>query len=58
MNPNRENKTIRKSRTTDMGFSLIELLIVVAVILIIVAIAIPNFIQSKIRANEASQRLK
>jgi type IV pilus assembly protein PilA len=54
MNPNRENKTIRKSRTTDMGFSLIELLIVVAVILIIVAIAIPNFIQSKIRANEAS----
>ena len=36
------------------GFSLIELLIVVAVILTIAAIAIPNFIQSKIRANEAA----
>ncbi len=36
------------------GFSLIELLIVVAVILTIAAIAIPNFIRSKMRANEAS----
>jgi type IV pilus assembly protein PilA len=36
------------------GFSLIELLIVVAIILIIAAIAIPNFIQSRIAANEAS----
>jgi type IV pilus assembly protein PilA len=36
------------------GFSLIELLIVVAVILIIAAIAIPNFIRSKMRANEAA----
>jgi prepilin-type N-terminal cleavage/methylation domain-containing protein len=36
------------------GFSLIELLVVVAVILIIVAIAIPNFIHSRMRANEAS----
>ena len=36
------------------GFSLIELLIVVAVILIIAAIAIPTLIRSKIAANEAS----
>jgi type IV pilus assembly protein PilA len=36
------------------GFSLIELLIVVAIILIIAAIAIPNLIRSRISANEAS----
>ena len=35
------------------GFSLIELLIVVAIILIIAAIAIPNLIKSKLAANEA-----
>jgi type IV pilus assembly protein PilA len=38
----------------NRGFSLIELLLVVAVILIIAAIAIPNFLQSRLRANEAS----
>ena len=36
------------------GFSLIELLIVVAIILIIAAIAIPNFMRSRIAANQAS----
>jgi len=36
------------------GFSLIELLIVVAIILILAAIAIPNFLRSKIAANEAT----
>ena len=36
------------------GFSLIELLLVVAVILIISAIAVPNFLRSRLRANEAS----
>ncbi|MGB6430177.1 MAG: prepilin-type N-terminal cleavage/methylation domain-containing protein [Candidatus Acidiferrales bacterium] len=41
-------------RTSERGFSLVELLIVVAVILIIAAIAIPNFITSKLRANESA----
>lgn len=36
------------------GFSLIELLIVVAIILIIAAIAIPNMLRARIAANEAS----
>ncbi|HET9742136.1 MAG TPA: prepilin-type N-terminal cleavage/methylation domain-containing protein [Terriglobales bacterium] len=36
------------------GFSLIELLIVVAIILIIAAIAIPNLLRAKMSANEAS----
>ncbi len=36
------------------GFSLIELLLVVAVILIISAIAIPSFLRSRMRANEAN----
>jgi type IV pilus assembly protein PilA len=36
------------------GFSLIELLIVVAIILIIVSIAIPNLLRSKMSANEAA----
>jgi len=36
------------------GFSLIELLIVVAIILIIAAIAIPNLLRSKMSANDAA----
>jgi type IV pilus assembly protein PilA len=36
------------------GFSLIELLIVVAIILIIAAIAIPNLLRSKMSANESA----
>lgn len=38
----------------NAGFSLIELLIVVAIILIIAAIAIPNMLRSRMAANQAS----
>ena len=41
-------------KNSSKGFSLIELLIVVAIILIIAAIAIPNLLRSRIAANQAS----
>lgn len=45
---------LNRRRGTNAGFSLIELLIVVAIILVIAAIAIPNFLRARMAANEAA----
>jgi type IV pilus assembly protein PilA len=50
----KSNKEPKACNRSNAGFSLIELLVVVAVILIIAAIAIPNYLKSKMLANEAS----
>ena len=50
----RTQSAIRNSESKAAGFSLVEMLVVVMVILIIAAIAIPNLVHGKMRANEAA----
>src|SRR6476646_5009388 len=50
----RTQNAIRNADPRLAGFSLVEILVVVMLILIIAAIAIPNLVHGKMRANEAA----
>lgn len=52
--PRRAEVSVRTEYASEKGFSLIELLVVVSIMLILAALAIPSLIRSRSLANEAS----
>jgi prepilin-type N-terminal cleavage/methylation domain-containing protein len=50
----RTQNAIKAAGVDTAGFSLVEILVVVMVLLVIAAIAIPNLVHAKLRANEAA----
>jgi general secretion pathway protein G len=47
---------VHKSKRNDRGFTLLELMIVISVMIILIAIAIPNYQQSIVRTRESVLR--